>query len=187
MGRTGGFALQVLQAFRQPAELTLNGACTDSSASAPNSGSCLPSALVGEMRATASWPRRSAGANPPWTPRQRAGPLDTLRRSRELILRRCPRADKSWGPARFQFQFCRGRDTGCPVPPPSQIPACSVSRTGLAETQNVAQTALGAGNSPKIIFSNYRELVKPADAVKWFSVEPETPASVFPVSMAAVA
>jgi len=32
MGRTGGFALQVLQAFRQPAELTLNGACTDSSA-----------------------------------------------------------------------------------------------------------------------------------------------------------
>ena len=43
----------------------------------------------------------------------------------------------------------------------------------VAQTQNVAQTALEAGNTPKIIFSNYRELVKPADAVKWFAIEPE--------------
>jgi hypothetical protein len=57
----------------------------------------------------------------------------------------------------------------------------------VAETQNVAQTALEAGNNPKIIFSNYRELVKPADAVKWFSVEPETPANVIRVPTAAVA
>jgi hypothetical protein len=27
--------------------------------------------------------------------------------------------------------------------------------------------------SPQIIFRNYRELVKPADAAKWFAIEPE--------------
>jgi cytochrome c1 len=41
--------------------------------------------------------------------------------------------------------------------------------------QNVAQVALEAGNSPRMVFSNYRELVRPADAEKWFGV---TPASV---------
>ena len=35
-----------------------------------------------------------------------------------------------------------------------------------------------ASNSPKIIFSNYREQVKPADAAKWFSISPERPANV---------
>ena len=56
----------------------------------------------------------------------------------------------------------------------------------VAQTQNVAQTALEAGNTPKIIFSNYRELVKPADAVKWFSIEPEKPANVIQSPLAAV-
>ena len=42
----------------------------------------------------------------------------------------------------------------------------------VAEIQNVAQVALEAGNSPKIIFSNYRELVKAADAKKWFAIMP---------------
>ena len=54
----------------------------------------------------------------------------------------------------------------------------------VAEIQNVAQVALEAGNSPKIIFSNYRELVKPAEAVKWFSIVPEMPANVMPAPMA---
>ena len=54
----------------------------------------------------------------------------------------------------------------------------------VAEIQNVPQVALEAGNSPKVIFSNYRELVKPADAVKWFSIVPEMPANVMPAPMA---
>jgi integrase len=45
----------------------------------------------------------------------------------------------------------------------------------VAQIQNVAQVALEAGNSPRMVFSNYRELVRPADAEKWFAV---TPASV---------
>jgi t-SNARE complex subunit (syntaxin) len=58
----------------------------------------------------------------------------------------------------------------------------------VAQTQNVGQTALEAGNSPKIIFSNYRELVKPADALKWFGIEPEAPQNVIqaPIASAAV-
>ena len=43
----------------------------------------------------------------------------------------------------------------------------------VAQTQNVAQVALEAGNSPRVVFANYRELVRPADAVKWFSIEPK--------------
>ena len=45
----------------------------------------------------------------------------------------------------------------------------------VAQVQNVAQVALEAGNSPRMVFSNYRELVRPADAEKWFGI---TPASV---------
>jgi integrase len=43
----------------------------------------------------------------------------------------------------------------------------------VAEIQNVAQVALEAGNSLNIIFSNYRELAKAADAKKWFAITPE--------------
>ena len=45
----------------------------------------------------------------------------------------------------------------------------------VADIQNVAQVALEAGNSPRMVFSNYRELVRPVDAKKWFAI---TPASV---------
>lgn len=55
----------------------------------------------------------------------------------------------------------------------------------VAKVQNVSQVALEAGNSPQIIFSNYRELVKPADAEKWFAIMPQTPANVIPVPMQA--
>ena len=53
--------------------------------------------------------------------------------------------------------------------------------------QNVAQVALEAGNSAKMIFSNYRELVKPAQAAKWFAIAPERPANIIQVPTAAVA
>jgi integrase len=44
----------------------------------------------------------------------------------------------------------------------------------LAEIQNAAQVALEAGNSAKVIFKHYRELVKPAQATQWFSIAPDT-------------
>jgi integrase len=48
----------------------------------------------------------------------------------------------------------------------------------VSQIQNVQQVALEAGNSPQIIFSNYRELVRPADAQKWFSIVPAQEADV---------
>ena len=42
----------------------------------------------------------------------------------------------------------------------------------VADIQNVPQAALEAGNSPRTIFSNYRELVVVEDAKKWFSSMP---------------
>ena len=42
----------------------------------------------------------------------------------------------------------------------------------VAQTQNVAQVALEAGNSAEMIFEHYRELVRPEDAAKWFGLMP---------------
>ena len=42
----------------------------------------------------------------------------------------------------------------------------------LAVIKNAAQVALEAGNSPKMIFSNYRQLVTETEAAKWFAVCP---------------
>lgn len=43
----------------------------------------------------------------------------------------------------------------------------------VADTNNVPQVALESGNSPAMIFANYRELVTPADAKAWFAMAPE--------------
>jgi hypothetical protein len=43
----------------------------------------------------------------------------------------------------------------------------------MAKTKkNAAAMALEAGNSPAMIFSNYREPVTPQDAKVWFSLRP---------------
>jgi integrase len=42
----------------------------------------------------------------------------------------------------------------------------------VAETGDVARTSLEAGNSPKIIFRHYREVVDPETAAEWFSIMP---------------
>lgn len=42
----------------------------------------------------------------------------------------------------------------------------------VALTGDVPRVALESGNSPAMVFSNYRELVKPADAHRWFAIRP---------------
>ena len=52
--------------------------------------------------------------------------------------------------------------------------------------KNAAQVALEAGNSPKMIFSNYRQLVTDAEAAKWFAVcPPKQAGNVVPLQIAA--
>jgi integrase len=42
----------------------------------------------------------------------------------------------------------------------------------VAETGDVARTSLEAGNSPKVVFRNYREVVDEEAAKEWFSIMP---------------
>ena len=42
----------------------------------------------------------------------------------------------------------------------------------VAHVQDVAKVSLEAGNSPRMVFSNYRELVRTVDAEKWFAITP---------------
>lgn len=46
----------------------------------------------------------------------------------------------------------------------------------LATVRSADQVALEMGNSPRKLFSNYRELVTEAEAERWFAVTPKTPA-----------
>jgi len=57
----------------------------------------------------------------------------------------------------------------------------------VADIQNVAQVALEAGNSPQMIFKHYRELVRPADAQKWFGIAPGGEEKVIAMPKAAAA
>lgn len=43
----------------------------------------------------------------------------------------------------------------------------------MGQTQNVAQVALEAGNSPRMIFQHYRELVQRKEAKQWFEIMPK--------------
>jgi len=53
----------------------------------------------------------------------------------------------------------------------------------VAQSQDVAKTALEAGKSAAIIFSNYREVVTPGEAEHWFCITPPAPCSnVIPVN-----
>lgn len=46
----------------------------------------------------------------------------------------------------------------------------------LASVMDTAQVALEAGNSPQVIFKHYRQLVTEAEANRWFSLFPPSPA-----------
>lgn len=43
----------------------------------------------------------------------------------------------------------------------------------MAETKSSAQVALEAGNSPKMLFEHYRELVTEDEAKEWFGLGPD--------------
>jgi hypothetical protein len=44
----------------------------------------------------------------------------------------------------------------------------------VAQTGNVAETSLEAGNSPKVIFRHYRELFTKQEGKAWFCIRPST-------------
>jgi len=52
----------------------------------------------------------------------------------------------------------------------------------VADTQNVAQVALEAGNSPQMVFRNYRQLVTSTAAKRWFAIFPTSASNVVPLN-----
>jgi hypothetical protein len=57
-------------------------------------------------------------------------------------------------------------------------------RMAIVKDENAV--ALEAGNSPQMIFANYRELVTPEDAKAWFSICPERAENVTPMAAGVV-
>jgi len=56
----------------------------------------------------------------------------------------------------------------------------------LAQCHDAARVALEMGNSPQMLFRNYRELADDQDATAWFSISPRQPANVVELSAASV-
>ncbi len=57
----------------------------------------------------------------------------------------------------------------------------------LAQTQDAARVALEAGNSPQMIFQHYRELVRPAEARRWFAIAPKRAVNIATIPQPKVA
>lgn len=53
----------------------------------------------------------------------------------------------------------------------------------LAQCQDAARVALEMGNSPQMLFRNYRELADEQDAAAWFGTSPIAPTNVLPVTL----
>jgi integrase len=56
----------------------------------------------------------------------------------------------------------------------------------FAQSGDAGRVAGECGNSASVIHRHYRELVKPADAERWFAVKPEAPANVLPLAATAI-
>ncbi len=56
----------------------------------------------------------------------------------------------------------------------------------IAQVKNAPQVALESGNSVQKIFTNYRELVTPADASKWFSITPAVKDNIIKLTRRAI-
>jgi integrase len=96
--------------------------------------------------------------------KDKTGPVCTRRNMAEEIIEIAGRAGVEWKHNGLRHSFISYR---------------------VAQLKNVAEVALEAGNSPQIIFKNYRELVKPEQAKAWFEITPERPANLIPLPVQA--
>jgi integrase len=68
---------------------------------------------------------------------------------------------------------------------PNNVLRHSYATYRLAQCQDAARVALEMGNSPQMLFRNYRELADEQDAAAWFGIVPTTAANVVPIRRAA--
>jgi integrase len=67
---------------------------------------------------------------------------------------------------------------------PNNVLRHSYATYRLAQCQDAARVALEMGNSPQMLFRNYRELADEQDAAAWFSITPAPVANVVSMSRA---
>lgn len=79
----------------------------------------------------------------------------------------------AWGIDRIR-EFARGVGIACP----DNAFRHSFISYRVAQTGNVAETALEAGNSPSIVHKHYRELVAKEDGAAWFNLTPAAAAAI---------
>ena len=105
---------------------------------------------------------------PHWKP---TGPVCGFANVSKQILRVTAAVDETW---RRERAASEGADSGEPLFRwKHNALRHSFISYRVAAIQSVAQVALEAGNSPQMIFRHYRELVRPADAAKWFGILPQ--------------
>src|SRR4029450_6407680 len=68
---------------------------------------------------------------------------------------------------------------------PNNVLRHSYATYRLAQCQDAARVALEMGNSPQVLFRNYRELADEQDAAAWFGIVPTPAANVVPIRRAA--
>jgi integrase len=68
---------------------------------------------------------------------------------------------------------------------PNNVLRHSYATYRLAQCQDAARVALEMGNSPQMLFRNYRELADERDAAAWFNIVPTPAANVVPIRRAA--
>lgn len=113
----------------------------------------------GHLRVTKAKPRTPARRLVPIPPAARKW-LKLCAQERELI-------GPSWGPDHVRAKL-KAANIVCP----SNALRHSFISFRCAESGSVDRTAQEAGNSPKVIFQHYRELVSPRDGKAWFAVTP---------------
>ncbi len=104
----------------------------------------------------------------PRTPARRLVPISGAARK---WLKLCPRNGERIG-ASWASDHVRARVKAAGIECPANALRHSFISYRCAETGSVDKTAQEAGNSPKIIFQHYRELVSPRDGRAWFTVSP---------------
>lgn len=89
--------------------------------------------------------------------RRESGPVCEIARTPAALTRLAQRAGVKWKHNALRHSYASYR---------------------MADIKNAAQVSLELGNSPKMVFRHYRELVTEDEAKEWFGIGPKAPANV---------
>ena len=111
------------------------------------------------------------------TPARRLVPICPAAREWLLL---CDRAGDHLGPG-WGVDRARAQIKAAGIDCPKNAWRHSYITYRCAATGSVDTTAQEAGNSPKVVFAHYRELVSPEDGKAWFEISPSAYAVVVPM------